>query len=282
MRNWGLDNSANFVHARNRTNTGGVKLGEGKHTDLVDGHGRGNNGRGDEGRFDDLPPVDVVIPDDAAELADEARAVHRELRSQRRRAFLTRVFRTRRWRRFGLSGPLIIAVLLAVALVASTLGVLRPRQDGQPPPALPLAVANDRTPGEPGGLVPAGTLVVDGSTQPSHGLRPAVLAFPPAGCDCDEELDGVFRQVREFGLTMYLVGDSATAGEIIDAANGIGNGTAVPVVDGGGVLTAVYEDTGLVVVLIHADGVVRTVVRDLPADAVLEPDLAGLAGPGAR
>lgn len=273
---------ANFVHVRNRTNTGGVKLGGDKHTDLVDGHGRGNNGRGDEGRFDDLPPVDVVIPDDAAELVDEARAVHRELRSQRRRAFLTRVFRTRRWRRFGLSGPLIIAVLIVVGLVASTLGVLRPRQDGEPPPALPLAAVDDRAPGEIGGLVPVGTLVVDGSTQPSRGLRPAVLAFPPVGCDCDEELDSVFRQVREFGLAMYLVGDSATAGEITDTASRIGNGTAVPVVDGGGVLTAVYEDTGLVVVLVHADGVVRTVLGDPSADAVLEPDLAGLAAPGAR
>lgn len=248
-----------------------------KDTDLVDGKGRDNNGRSDDGRFDDLPPVDVVVPDDASELVHEARAVQRELHREQLRASVARPFLTSRWRRFGLSGPLIVVVLLLVGLVASTLGVLRPRQAAQRPAALPLAETTAPT-GEIGGLLPAGEITARGATFDSRALRPAVLVVVPAECRCDQLLDTVFRQAQEYGLAMYVIGgDGAATVEVNDLARGIGNGTAVSIGDENRTLSTMHDGSGVTAILVHADGVIRAIHRDLPMGVRLEPDLALLS-----
>jgi hypothetical protein len=240
----------------------------------VDGQSRGSEGRGDDGRFDDLPPADIVVPDDARELAAEALTVQRELRVERARAAVARLFHTRRWRRFGLSGPLIIAVLLVVGLVGSTLGVLRPRQATDGPAALPLARAAAPA-GQVGGLLPAAEISVDGAPGSSRDLRPAVVVIGAPGCDCERQLDALFAQIQSYELRMYLLGEA-------ELAHRVGNGTAAAVVDNTGSLSATFGGAGITAVLVHADGVIRAVHRDLPPEARLEPELAPLASAGAR
>jgi hypothetical protein len=68
----------------------------------------GETGRDDNG----LPPVNVVVPDDARELERDILAYHRELRAQRRRRLLGRVLRP-------LTGPVTIVPLIAVCAALS-------------------------------------------------------------------------------------------------------------------------------------------------------------------
>lgn len=237
-------------------------------------------GRGDDGWYDDLPRVDVVIPDDARELDAEARAVRRELRRERRQTRLRRIFTARRWRRVAVSAPFAIAILVVLGLVMSTLGVLRPR----PPDrlgALPLAEHPPAAPGTVGGLLPDGDVTIDGAHQDVRSLRPAVFALIPASCDCEPQLDTLFAQVRQYGLDLYLVGSPEIAEQLDDLVATVGNGTAIPVLDGS-VLSGAYPSTGLAVVLVHADGVVHSVHADLDAGIQLEPELSLLSLPGAR
>src|SRR5215813_13244754 len=77
----------------------------------------GEPGRDDYG----LPPIDVVIPDDARELDRDVQAYQRELRAQRRRQ------RARRLRgpltRDGMVLPLLAGCLI-LALITSTLLIM--------------------------------------------------------------------------------------------------------------------------------------------------------------
>jgi hypothetical protein len=230
---------------------------------------QGHNGPGrDDGRFDDLPPVNIVIPDDASELDPDLRAYYRERRLAGARALASKIFLTRRWRRFGLSGPILVAVLLLVGLLASMLAILGPNQIHRAPRTLPLAQQTSPSVGELGGLLPATELLVGGLQRNSRELRPAVL------------LDDLFRQVKEYGLPMYLVGSEAMRTEIARTARDVGNGTAAPVVDPSDALTTTYAARGVTVLLVHADGIVGAVFRELAPGVRLEPELAPLSSPG--
>ena len=123
---------------------------------------------GDPGRDDSgLPPVDVVIPDDARELDRDVQAYHRELRALRRRQRASR-----------LRGPLtrdgmvlpLLAGCLILALITSTLLIMF-AADQTGVPGLPnhtagpvvrqhpaTARSQPRT-GQVGGPLPAAVLV---------------------------------------------------------------------------------------------------------------------------
>jgi hypothetical protein len=133
---------------------------------------------------------------------------------------------------------------------------------------------------EHGGLLPATELLVGGLSKNSRELRPGVLALIPPSCECVPLLDDLFRQVKEYGYPMYLVGSEAMRTEIQKTARDVGNGTAAPVVDPSGTLTATYAARGVTVLLVHADGIVGAVFRELAPGVRLEPELAPLSSPG--
>jgi len=257
----------------------GREVAEKEHTGFVGTHGHNGPGR-DDGRFDDLPSVNVVVPDDASELDPDVRAYYRERRLARARALVAKVFLTRRWRRFGLSGPILVAVLVFVGLVGSMLAILGPHQVHRTPRTLPLAQQTSPPVGELGGLLPATELLVGGLQKNSRELRPGVLALIPPACECVPLLDDLFRQVKEYGYPMYLVGSEAMRTEIERTARDVGNGTAAPVVDPSGTLTATYAARGITVLLVHADGILGAVFRELAPGVRLEPELAPLSSPG--
>src|SRR5215475_11183886 len=137
----------------------GREVAEKEHTGFVGTHGHNGPDR-DDGRFDDLPPVNVVVPDDASELDPDVRAYYRERRVARARGLISKSFLTRRWGRFGLSGSILMAVLLLVGLVASMLAILEPHQVRGTQQSLPLAQQTSPPAGEIGGLLPATELLV--------------------------------------------------------------------------------------------------------------------------
>ncbi len=102
-------------------------------------------GGDDEERGGDGRPVggdpfslgDLVVPNDARELDADLRALRRERRAEYRRVLLRRVFLGRRWQRYGVSGPIVIGVLLVVAGFASLMLLFQPRR--AQPAAAPLA-----------------------------------------------------------------------------------------------------------------------------------------------
>lgn len=245
----------------------------------------------DDGRFADLPRIDVVIPDDPRELeldridllreeAALARIREQEEREAQsgalgsRRAQLTRRLLGRRYERYGLSGLLVTAVLLLVSAVGSLLVLFGPRA-GSPPHHAPLASPTTR-PGHEGGLLPRATVALHGRDTDVRGLRPAVLALPAAGCRCVRSLRELSHSAwGEFHLRPYLVAPGSEAQRLAEAVD---DGVSLPVVDGERALTKIYHAHGLTLLLVRQDGVVTRVVRDWsPDDGPLEPLLLGLA-----
>jgi hypothetical protein len=224
---------------------------------------------------DDPLPWDVVIPDDIRELDAEVHAFHREVRRERRRAWWMRHLFTRRWNRYGLSGPIVVLILAAVALVGSLMALLSPRPS--PPPAQrPLARDAAATPGAIGGLLPATEVLVRGIRREVRELRPAVLALLPRSCECDRTVESLFRQSREYQVEFYLVGPEAYAAELRRLAARTGNGSAAVVVDASERLAAAYQPAGVTAVLVDGAGVVTAVERNLLPGVRLEPRLSTL------
>jgi len=233
---------------------------------------RGENGRsGREGRL----PLELDIPDDARELDADVRSYRREVRRSRLKVRLRRLVFTRRWNRYGLSGPLVTAILVLVALVGSLATLLGPRGDPRPAPA-PLASSPAATPGGLGGLLPAVPLVIDGTPVGAHALRPAVLVLVSPECGCEAALDELFRQAQEYRLQVLLVGGPADVPGLRRVAGRIGNGTARVVEDRTRALALGYGARGLTAVLVRTDGVVTRVHRGLARGMRLEPDLSRL------
>lgn len=136
----------------------------------------------------------VVVPDDLSALDAEVRALRRERRAKARRE---------RWRRLlgprGVSGPLVIVVLLMVAGVASLTVLFQPRRPTTPPAPLATSGRND-------GLLPDLPVTLpDGSSRPLRSFRPAVLALAPVGCGCDRSLAEIGTATVEHGVQFALV-----------------------------------------------------------------------------
>jgi hypothetical protein len=248
-------------------------------------HGRddgGTNGVNEPGdaHDDDLTSLDFDIPDDIRELDHDVRLYRRQQQWARRRSVVSRMLFIHRWRRYGLSVPLVIAVLLVVTLVGSMLTFLGPHPSPRPG-RLPLAQVSAAA-GTPGGLLPDVSVNAHGMRVSARELRPAVLALVPLECGCMQTLDELSRQAQEYQLSFYLVGDPTQEQGLRRATAHIGNGTAFVAVDGGHALAEAYRAAGLTVILLHADGVVDEVPHNVHAGARLEFGMAGLSGPGAR
>jgi hypothetical protein len=249
---------------------------------------------GDPGRDDSgLPPVDVVIPDDARELDRDVQAYHRELRALRRRQ------RARRLRgplgRDGMVLPLLVGCLI-LALITSTLLIMfAADQTGMPGlpqhTALgpvrqhPAAPKSKPTTGQVGGPLPAAVLAIRGkpvSLSTVTAAGPSVLALIPLACSCGTVLRQLGAQAAQAHVTLYLVGTGSGMKQLTHLAVQGGQNSARVANDTRDVLGRTYRPSGLTAILVRPGGSVASIAHLLPSQ---RPDLEAslrLLGPSGQ
>jgi hypothetical protein len=225
-----------------------------------------------------LPPVDVVIPDDARELERDMAAYHREERRRRRRARLRRLVRP--VTRFGVAIPIIAGALLVALLSGVLMTAFGPRPVPRPTGAQ-LAPRPSAGPGEIGGLLPDREvgIVADGSTSvPLRNLRPGVIGIVPPAYECETVVAELAGRTREYKLNFWLVADPRPAGgakatsvkELRACAGTAHDGTPLLLEDRDGVLATAYAPrpaapgpagAGLTAVFVQPDGIVSEIVH---------------------
>lgn len=225
-----------------------------------------------------LPPVDVVVPDDARELERDMAAYHREERRRRRMRRLRRLVRP--VTRFGVAIPVITGALLIALLSGALMTAFGPRPVPRPTGAQ-LAPRPSASPGEVGGLLPDGEVVIaaDGrSHTPLRDLRPSVIGIVPPGYECEEVVAELAGKTRLYRLNFWLVADPRPAGDrkpapLKDLRACAGTAHAgMPMIleDRDGVLAGAYAPepgtpgpigTGLTAVFVQPDGVVAEIVH---------------------
>jgi hypothetical protein len=243
-----------------------------------------------DGRHDDLDAADLdglamLVPDDPRSLDADRTAYLRELTGRRRSLAggLGEVNGTGQSLRLP-SGARWLLPLLAVMVVIATAALMLTVLPGssvvpeQAPLATPSAAA-----GEPGGLLPADPLLINGLPVETAAIRPAVLLLVPADCSgCTETIRDVYRQASEFRLTTVLVGTPQQREQLAQADRDAAGLAAAVALDPRGRLAETYRASGLTVLAVHADGVVGAVLTDVAAGQRLEGAFAVLAEPGAR
>jgi hypothetical protein len=231
-----------------------------------------------------LPPVHVVIPDDARELDRDVIAYRRELRAKRRRERILRLFGP--LRRSGFGGHASILPLIATCVALSMLaGVMLSVVTISPAsaPTLskpPQAVATGTQ--VPQGLtrLPSGNVQLDSQSVPVRSLVSSAVALIPAGCGCGPALRRLAGQVVAAHVHLYFVASGAAMAQLAGLTAQYGAGAAVAVYDTGSLLDEAYHPAGLTVLLVYSDATARVQAR-LPADFQLTPALEGLGLPGA-
>jgi hypothetical protein len=204
-----------------------------------------------------LPPVNIVIPDDARELDRDVLAYHREIRALRRRQRRTRLLRP--FNGPGGGGPAalvpLIALCLALALVGgallSVLTISPAEQDTTLSPS-----ATPRASSGPAELtrLPPGNVQLDGKTSESvRSLVSSAIALVPNDCGCGQSLTRLTAQAYAAGAHVYFVGTGVPSAQLIEEANEYGKGYATPADDPDGVLARAYDPTGLTVLLVFSD-----------------------------
>lgn len=216
----------------------------------------------------------IVIPDDLRELDAEIRALRRERRARARGAGLRRLLLTRRWGQYGISGLIVIGVLLVLAGTASLMLMFPARRTVARPAPLATGV---RVAGQEGGLVPDVAIHrADGDVLPLRDYRPAVVAVLPTPCDCEPRLQTFGVAAFRHHLAFVLVGKDVPAlpAELSDRA-------VVRAAEPAGRLAAAYRvGRQPVLLLVRGDGVVNRVLTEEPNQSALEGELAVLATTG--
>jgi len=236
-----------------------------------------------------LPPVDVEVPDDARELDRDVQAYHRELRAQRRQMRIGRLHGP--LTRDGLVLPLLAGCLAMVLISGVLLTVFTAGQSGAPRAApsarVPaVSIGPAPAPGQPAAKpgrtfapLPHATVVMVGHKVPLASLVPSVLALVPAGCQCSAALRRLRRQADAAGVTFYLVGTGGDMPQVRRLAAGAGQPQRKVARDTRGVLATAYHPHGLIAVLVHADGTVGLVARNLGPASRLTRQFRSLATP---
>jgi hypothetical protein len=225
---------------------------------------------GEPGRDDsNLPPVNIVIPDDARELDRDVLAYRRELRARRRRQRFTRLFGPFGGREFGGHAailPLIATIVALSMLAGAMLSVITISPASAPTvPASPggsAAVAPQATTPIP---LPAGTVRLDGKNVQARSLVNSVLALVPADCQCGPSLRSLALQASAAHLGVYFVASGAAIPQLADLTERYGGGAAKAVDDTGNLLGAASHAVRLTVLFVHGDAIVA-IQRDLPSD----------------
>jgi len=242
------------------------------------------NAGGDPDRDDfGLPPIDIVIPDDARELDRDVQAYQRELRALRRRRRASRLRRP--LTRDGmvlplLAGCLMLALLTSIVLImfaADQTGM--PRLTPSPPVTRPSSSKGPRAAGQIGGLLPASSVVIGGKSvllRTVTAARPSMLTLVPQNCQCASTLRQLSTQAAQAHVLVYLVGTDKGMQQLTKLAVAAGQTAARVADDARGVLSTTYGAKGLTAILVRSDGTVASVIRQLPQQQ-LETGLRELA-----
>jgi hypothetical protein len=236
------------------------------------------------GRDDgNLPPVNVVIPDDARELDRDVLAYRRELRAKRRRQRRLRLFKPFRTAEFGGHAAIIplIAACLAISLVGGALlSVVTMSPASAPTLSGPQASAQPAVSPADLGKLPAGTVQLDGRAVAVRSLVTGAIAIVPANCGCGPALDRLASQAVAAHVSLYFAGAGAAIPQLPALTTRYGHGAAVVAVDDDGVLSDAYHPAGLTVLLVFKDATAK-VVRNLTGNFELTPTLRELKLAGA-
>ncbi len=231
-----------------------------------------------------LPPVNIVIPDDARELDRDVLAYRRELRARRRRQRLTRLFRPFARREFGGHAAILplIATCVALSMLAGAMLSVVTISPASAPTLSRTPAASASPSAEPAGLtsLPAGTVQLDGRAVAVRSLVSSALALVPADCGCGPVLRRLAGQAAAAHVGLYFVGSGAAMPQLAALTAQYG-GAAAAVYDTGNVLGARYRPAGVTVLLVYSDATAR-VRRNLPATFQLGPALDELALPGSQ
>ncbi len=238
------------------------------------------------GRDDgNLPPVNVVIPDDARELDRDVLAYRRELRAERRRQRLMRILRPFRMPEFGSHAAIIplIAACLAISLVGGALLSVITMRPASAPTLAPPRLSGQPAAGPPGDLteLPAGTVELSGRTVQVRSLVSSTIALVPANCGCGAALGRRAGQAARAHVGVYCSGTGQAAAQLPALVARYGDGAAVAATDHDGVLSARYRPAGLTVLLVFKDATAE-VLRALGSNFQLAPTLGELKLAGAR
>jgi hypothetical protein len=232
-----------------------------------------------------LPPVNIVIPDDARELDRDVLAYRREMRAQRRRQRRRRLLRP-----FGgpLGGPAalvpLIALCLAIALVGGALLSVLTISPAEQDTALTPSASPRASRAVPASLttLPAGSVRLGGKTSaPVRSLVNSAIALVPADCGCGQSLTRLADQAYAAGARVYFVGAGAPSAQLLDETARYGGGHAVAADDADGVLADAYHPTGLTVLLVFSDHTAE-VRKNLSGDFKLNLTRGELDSPGAK
>jgi hypothetical protein len=231
------------------------------------------NAGGDPDRDDSgLPPIDIVIPDDARELDRDVQAYQRELRAMRRRRRASRLYRP--LTKDGMALPLLAACLMLALLTSTLLIMFAADQTGMPQapratatatrgaPKHPAAVAQPAA-GQIGGPLPAADVIIGKKTVPLRELTvtPTALALVPPDCNCAATLRQLSTQATQAHVLVYFVATPEDIQQVTALATAAGQTASRVANDTGNVLGRVYRHNGLTAILVHAGGTVASVVR---------------------
>jgi hypothetical protein len=231
-----------------------------------------------------LPPVNIVIPDDARELDRDVLAYHREIRALRRRQRRRRILRPFNGPGGGPAAIVpLIALCLAIALVGgallSVLTISPAEQDSVLTPS-----ASPRATSAPAALttLPTGSVRLDGRTSEQvRSLVSSAIVLVPDDCGCGLSLTRLTGQAYAAGARVYFVGAGVPSAQLIEEAVKYGGGHAVAADDADGVLTGAYHPAGLTVLLVFSDATAE-VRKNLSGNFQLGLTPGELNSPGAK
>jgi hypothetical protein len=229
------------------------------------------NAGGDPDRDDfGLPPIDIVIPDDARELDRDVQAYQRELRALRRRRRASRLRRP--LTRDGMVLPLLAGCLMLALLTSTLLIMFAADQTGMPQlPRHPAVTRHSPAKGTPaagqiGGLLPVSTVVIGRRSVPLRKVtaaKPSVLTLVPQNCQCASTLRQLSTQAAQAHVLVYLVGTGGDMQQLAKLAQA-GQTAARVADDTKNVLATTYKARGVTAILVRPDGTVASVIRQLP------------------
>ena len=247
------------------------------------------NAGGDPDRDDfGLPPIDIVVPDDARELDRDVQAYQRELRALRRKRRVSR-----------LRGPLtrdgmvlpLLAGCLMLALLTSTLLIMFAADQTGAPDSQRSSTAQSQpknTPttqaaaGQLNGPLPTAAVKIGGksvSLRTVTAAMPSVLTLVPPDCNCAAELRQLSGQAARADVLVFLVGTPAVTPQLnrLAAATGQPSSRIAIAEDTDNVLGRTYGQKGLTAILVRQDGTVAMVIHQLPQQKRLDTGLQEIA-----
>ncbi len=236
-----------------------------------------NQGAGAGRDDDDLPLVDVVVPDDARELFRDVLAYHRELRALRQRERWRQIVQP--IRRRGPILPLASGILLFALIAGVVLSVLSSGPFYSGGRGGTTTAATSVSTKSPAAALPAAALSSDGRSVTLGTLRSAAIALVPAGCGCQSLLERLITQAGQAKVPVYLVGPAGIANELAGLAGAAGPGQVITATDPANALGSAFRPAGLTVLLVGARGAV-TIDRRVTSGFALEPALSALSGSG--